>query len=261
MHHWIGKTNQIRTETCGIFILIWHPIYRIIRLNQLIKNGFQLNGAFFRKCTTELESIVKRSGAGNMYCVPLLHLNLNGKSNGTETKFKFNGALFGNKHMEHTVRVPHDENPQELFYIIKLTQIHDAESAWRYSKEYRSCRQISFIHSWRCSRRWMDEGIQYNTEEWRWKKTIPMSFYNVILCPYHGTVLAIQIQIHVTHNAAGRAAKQVKWNCDPLKKWWRASISAEYPNCVCNKYIIQYGTVRYVRNVLASSTNRSGYGS
>ena len=41
---------------------------------------------------------------------------------------------------------PHDENPQELFYIIKLTQIHDAESAWRYSKEYRSCRQIAFIH-------------------------------------------------------------------------------------------------------------------
>ena len=81
-----------------------------------------------------------------MYCIPLLHLNLNGKSNGTETKFKFNGALLGNKHMEHTVRVPHDENPQELFYIIKLTQIHDAESAWRYSKEYRSCRQIAFIH-------------------------------------------------------------------------------------------------------------------
>ena len=153
---------------------------------------------------------------------------------------------------------PHDENPQELFYIIKLTQIHDAESAWRYSKEYRSCRQISFIHSWRCSRRWMDEGIQYNTEEWRWKKTIPMSFYNVILCPYHGTVLAIQIQ--VTYNAAGRAAKQVKWNCDPLKKWWRTSISAEYPNCVCNKYIIQYGTVRYGTYAMFSLPQLTGRG-
>ena len=121
-----------------------------------------------------------------------------------------------------------------------------------------SVMQTDFIHSFMAMFTTMDEGIQYNTEEWRWKKTIPMSFYNVILCPYHGTVLAIQI--HVTYNAAGRAAKQVKWNCDPLKKWWRTSISAEYPNCVCNKYIIQYGTVRYGTYAMFSLPQLTGRG-